>query len=109
MWSHRYDVTMRTPIGPRYGTMTVVVDGGEVRGTLRILKRANPFAGTIDETGQCRFRGELTTLMRAIPYEAAGRITREALRLRLKGATESFDVSGKAAPPSPKEPKERGV
>ena len=46
--------------------------------------------------------------MRAIPYEAAGRITREALRLRLKGATESFDVSGKAAPPSPKEPKERG-
>ena len=96
MWSHQYDVTMRTPIGLRYGTMAVTVDGREVRGTLHILKRANPFAGNIDESGQCSLRGELTTLTRTIPYEATGWIARESLTLRLKGAVESFDLSGKA-------------
>lgn len=96
MWNRHYDVTMRTPIGLRYGTMAVTVDGCKVRGTLHILKRANPFAGNIDESGQCSLRGELTTLTRTIPYEATGWIARESLTLRLKGAVESFDLSGKA-------------
>lgn len=97
MWERHYDVVMGTPIGERYGTMAVTVEGEEIHGTLRILKKANPFFGTIQQGGQCRLHGELTTLMRTIPYDAMGRVTQEALELALRAAQESFSLRGKAA------------
>lgn len=94
MGSHHYNVVMRTPIGARYGTMTVTVENRTIHGMLRILKKANPFAGTINEKGDCRFTGELSTLTRTIPYDATGHVTEESLSLMLRGARETFDISG---------------
>lgn len=109
MWNRSYDVMMQTPIGARYGTMTVVVDHSKINGILDILKKANPFHGRIDEKGDCQIKGELTTLMRTIPYDAAGRITRESLSLKLKGERESFKLSGTASAPFPAEEKEQNL
>ena len=94
MWSHHYNVVMRTPIGDRYGTMAVTGESRTSHGMLCILKKANPFVGTINEKGDCRFKGELTTLTRTIPYDATGHVTEESLRLNLKGARETFSISG---------------
>lgn len=96
MWSQSYDVTMRTAVGIRYGVITVTVDGNDVEGMMCILKKTNPFSGTMDEKGGCRVEGKLTTLTRTIPYTATGRITRSGLALKLNGGIESFDVSGTA-------------
>lgn len=96
MWNHHYNVVMRTPIGARYGTMAVTVENSKIHGMLYILKKANPFVGTINEKGDCCFKGELTTLMRTIPYDATGHVTEESLHLNLKGARETFELSGKA-------------
>lgn len=109
MWDRSYDVIMQTPIGPRYGTMTVVVDHSRVHGILDILKKADPFHGKINEKGDCQIKGELTTLMRTIPYDATGRITKEKLVLKLKGEQDSFDVSGTASAPDPVTEKEQNV
>ena len=101
MWDHRYDVILQTPIGARYGTMTVVVDRNKVDGILDILKKANPFHGTINAKGTCQIKGELTTLIRTIPYDAVGRITKESLALKLNGEQESFEISGTVSAPAP--------
>ena len=97
MWNHHYNVVMRTPIGARYGTMAVTVENSKIHGMLYILKKANPFVGTITERGDCRLKGELITLMRTIPYDATGHVTEESLCLNLKGARDTFEISGKTA------------
>lgn len=109
MWNRCYDVIMRTPIGARYGTMSVTIDNSKINGILNILKKANPFYGNINENGDCQIKGELTTLMRTIPYDATGRITKENLALRLKGEQESFDISGTASAPVPATEKEQNI
>lgn len=106
MWNRQYAVTMQTPIGSRYGTMTVAVDHNRVDGILNILKKADHFDGDIHENGDCRLNGTLTTLMRTIPYEATGRITENALLLTLKGEREMFELSGSAVVPLSSEKKE---
>ncbi len=109
MWNGSYDVIMQTPIGVRYGTMTVVINHSKVDGMLDILKEANPFHGKINEKGDCQIQGELTTLMRTIPYDATGRITKETLVLKLKGERESFEISGTASAPFPVTEKEQTI
>lgn len=109
MWNRSYDVMMQTPIGVRYGTMSVTVDDSIIDGVLDILKRSNPFHGKIDEKGDCQIKGELTTLMRIIPYDAAGRITKETLVLKLKGQRESFDIFGTASASVPAMEKEQSI
>ena len=56
MWNRSYDVMMQTPIGVRYGTMSVTVDDSIIDGVLDILKRSNPFHGKIDEKGDCQIK-----------------------------------------------------
>lgn len=97
MWNRSYDVVMQTAIGARYGTMSVTVDNGKIDGMLDILKKENPFHGKINEKGDCQIKGKLTTLMRTIPYDATGRITQEALLLKLAGKQEMFEISGTAS------------
>lgn len=94
MWNCCYNIIMQTSIGARYGTMSVTVDNSKIDGMMNILKKANPFSGTIDDKGDCQIHGEITTLMRTIPYEAAGRITKGGLHLKIEGEQECFDVSG---------------
>lgn len=101
MWNCSYEVIMQTPIGARYGTMSVTVDNSKINGMLDILKKANPFYGKINKKGDCQIQGELTTLMRTIPYTATGRITKEKLILSLKGAQENFDISSTVSTPLP--------
>lgn len=98
MWNRHYNVVMRTPVGAKYGTMAVTVEDDGICGMLDILKKANPFAGTIDAAGECRLHGELTTLMRTIPYDATGRVTEESLHLDLQGGEETFELTGRAEP-----------
>ncbi|MCH1984304.1 hypothetical protein MCG98_17185 [Ruminococcus sp. OA3] len=107
MWNVSYDVIMQTSIGVRYGTMSVTVDNSKINGILDILKKANPFHGNINEKGACQIKGELTTLMRTIPYDAVGRITKETLVLRLNGERENFEITGTASAPFPAEEKEQ--
>ena len=52
MWNRSYNVIMRTPIGARYGTVSVTVDNSTISGMLDILKKANPFHGNINRKGR---------------------------------------------------------
>ena len=94
MGRHYYDVIMRTPIGARYGRISVTIENNKIDGILVILKKSNPFCGSINENGDCQIKGEVKTLLRTIPYDATGKITEENIVLKLKSEHEIFDLSG---------------
>ncbi len=94
MWNRSYNVAMQTPIGVRYGTMTVSVNDKKIDGILDILKQANPFHGSKSENKYCWISGELTTLMHTIPFEGQGTISPDSVFLKLIAGKDSYDLSG---------------
>ena len=90
-----YSIALHTPIGVRQGTMDVQIHGRKASGMMHILNRSEPFLGCIEETGECKFTGRLVTLMRTIPYQAMGRITKDNVELSLVGEKESFQLTGR--------------
>ncbi|MGN0986090.1 MAG: hypothetical protein ACI4OU_06295 [Candidatus Enterenecus sp.] len=96
MFKRTYRVLMRTPIGDRWGTMEVQIERNRATGRLNILKRTEPFDGSVDENGDCRLTGRLVTLTQTIPYTATGRILPDSLQLRLEGGRHMFPMMGVA-------------
>ena len=89
-----YDVILETSIGKKYGKMDVSVKDKSIKGILHILKGEEPFEGIVDASGQCRISGNLSTLMRRIPYTATGTIG-EYIKLELISEKERFQLVGK--------------
>ena len=89
-----YDVILETPVGKRYGEMAVSIQDKNVTGILHILKGAEPFEGEIEHSGHCRISGNLSTLMRRIPYLATG-IIGESIELELISGKGHFQLVGK--------------
>lgn len=89
-----YNIEMDTPIGLRYGTMTLCSTGNKVNGTLALLEHSEPFNGTVDENGNCTIYGRLVTLMRTIHYTANGKISEKGIELLLHGEQNNFKVRG---------------
>ena len=94
MWSQMYNIVLRTPIGPRYGTMEIHGDCGKVAGFLNVLMGQNRFQGVMDEENWCEISGQLKTLMRTVFYSAAGRINRDSLSLTMYTEKGVLEVTG---------------
>ncbi|MGN1367949.1 MAG: hypothetical protein ACI4WX_03700 [Aristaeellaceae bacterium] len=91
-----YRIVMNTPLGERYGTIALTKDNHRLFGEMNLLKASQPFDGSIDENGNCSFCGTLLSLMRTIRYRAIGRITDNAIELKLSGERNEFDITGVA-------------
>ena len=89
-----YDITMKTPLGKRYGTMHVEIRQGQMNGSIVLLNHKKPFRGTVDREGNFEIEGTLISLIRKIPFRGQGRISREKLYLLLRGERNTFEVRG---------------
>lgn len=96
MWKRQYRITLQTPIGERYGRMSVNREDRRVEGLLSVLKKGAPFYGTVSENGTCRIWGELISLMQTIAYEGTGQIGEDFLHLTLKSGQNQFELFGKS-------------
>ena len=96
MWKRMYDIVLKTPIGPRYGTMEIQKDCGKVNGFLNVLMGKNPFQGFIDKGDRCQITGQLRTLVRTIFYSAAGKITGDTVCLVVNTGKGTIEVTGTA-------------
>ena len=90
----KYKISMKTPIGVRYGTMEVCIYNQEIEGGITLLGHKKPINGMIDSTGSCTIVGQLTTLVRNINYTAVGKITDTEIELSLKGERNVFKITG---------------
>lgn len=90
----QFSVLLHTPLGQRSGSLEIHVNGDQLNGILHILNRSEPFSGRIDAEGNCCFNGQLVTLTRAIPYQANGQLTKDAIALTLMGDTGQYRLTG---------------
>lgn len=96
MDSRRYNISMQTPIGKKYGTLTVSKDDGVLTGELGVMNHSEPFHGTIDSDGVCHIEGTIVTLLRTVNYTATGSINEDGVRLFVVAANHTFEVTGEA-------------
>ncbi len=89
-----YDITMKTPLGKRYGTMHVEIRQGQMSGSIVLLNHKKPFRGTVDREGNFEIEGTLISLIRKIPFRGRGKIDQEKLYLQLQGERNTFEVRG---------------
>lgn len=92
-----YDITMKTPLGKRYGTMHVEIREEQMSGSIVLLNHKEPFKGTVDREGNFEIEGTLISLIRKIPFRGRGKIDREKLYLQLQGERNTFEVRGAPA------------
>lgn len=92
-----YDIVMKTPIGLRYGTISLCSNGSNLNGTLDLLEHSEPFDGTIDNDGNCTICGHIVTLMRTIHYTAVGKVSESSIELSIQGERNIFRITGVAA------------
>ena len=100
MKKRKYDITMNTPIGSRYGTINLILKDNCISGTLNLVEHSEPLSGSIDSDGNCKIYGNLITLMRTIEYTAIGRVSEKAIELSLQGERNIFKITGIAIPES---------
>ena len=96
MWEQKYDIVLKTPVGPRYGTMEVHQEQGELDGFFNVLMEKNRFHGSVDEGNHCEITGNLKTLMRTVVYSASGEVTKESICLRMNVGNDVLEVNGTA-------------
>ena len=95
MTEYTYEIEMQTLIGVKYGTMYAEVSDKEVKGFLHLMKQSTSFCGRIEENGDCIIKGEIISLTKTIPYQAAGRMTKGAVLLDMYTNQGHFHITGK--------------
>ena len=90
----KFSITMRAPLGLRFGTICFDIQGDALTGTLNILRCSNAFVGQISQTGDITFTGDIVTRIRTFPYSAKGLIDGHSLSLDISGNRGCLHVSG---------------
>ncbi|MGN1328504.1 MAG: hypothetical protein ACI4V4_02270 [Eubacterium sp.] len=89
-----FDIRMQTPIGIKIGKMSITNEKGILNGYLDILKKSEPFTGTIFSDGSCRINGKIVTLMKTVAYTASGVIENSMLSLEVLCGKNKFYITG---------------
>lgn len=73
MPKNEYDVVISTPMGDMDGRVTLNIREGNVSGTIFFMNNENEFSGgSIDETGNVSFKGDLKTPIGKMAYTITG-------------------------------------
>lgn len=92
---HRiYKIVMFTPIGARYGTITMTIENDEVTGFMDILNQRNVITGRASPDGSCIITGNLTTPYRDFSYVASGTLSSRQIHLTLSYGSYKYRISG---------------
>lgn len=91
-----YDIVMHTPMGERPGWMRVSCEGERLSGELHLLSHTHPISGQIDAAGNCRFTGQIKTLMHTMHYTACGHLGPDEVSLALHENGPDYRVDGVA-------------
>ncbi|MGN0971750.1 MAG: hypothetical protein ACI4OY_07315 [Aristaeellaceae bacterium] len=94
MARYAYAITMETPLGDRCGQLLLECEQGICQGVMTLLGTRSSITGTLEPGGQCELRGLLCTLLRTIPYTAAGVMKPERLSLTLKAGSRCYRLDG---------------
>jgi len=89
-----YTITMRTPLGPKTGTMTLGNEDGIINGELNILGTRTECRGTVSENGDCAMIGEIKTFMSSFRWQGTGKLTDDEITLVITSGKHRFSIKG---------------
>lgn len=89
-----YDIQMRTLLGIRRGCLTLHTDGDYIQGTLEILGSQNMIATGTVAGDSFHFFGNMKTAFGIVPYEAQGRLQKDALTILAQTSKGDFEITG---------------
>lgn len=93
---YKYNISMKTKLGQKNGTVELFIKNGSITGFLNILGKRNSFEGTITNDGNCTMNGNIVTLVQSIPYTATGYADNEKIDITLKCKKYNFHIYGNA-------------
>lgn len=74
-----YEVTLKTPMGPKKGELVLKEDGSVLTGKMVVMKKENPLGpGTVDGD-EFSFDGKLKTSVGMTSYICTGRVQGDAI------------------------------
>lgn len=94
MKKYEYNVILDTELGEKLGTMQILINENKVEGFLNLLKHSEPFYGSVATDGSLNLHGKIVTLIRELAYIATGRISGDALSLRLQIGAHTYLLKG---------------
>ena len=89
-----YNISLKTLLGAKSGTIELFNRDGVITGFLNILGKHNAFKGTLDNNGVCSFSGNIVTLVQSIPYVAKGYADENRIDLELICKRYKFHLTG---------------
>ena len=90
----KFSITVRAPIGLRFGSICFETHEQTIAGTLVLLANSNAFTGTISETGAITFIGQIKTKFHTFPYSSRGQLDGHHLELKMSGEHGTLNISG---------------
>ena len=92
-----YNVSLKTPIGPINGIITLITNGNNVQGIIETMGIKNNFNGTKISNDKCTFQGSFNTPMGNIAYNATCSVTGDNLELEASTSQGNIKISGTRA------------
>ncbi|MGN1097598.1 MAG: hypothetical protein ACI4SS_01735 [Clostridia bacterium] len=95
--SRKYDITMQTPIGERFGHACINKKDGIINGYIELLNHIEPFLGNVDVNGNCSISGYIVTEIRTLYYTAEGRLVDDAIDMAVSCEGNLLTIKGTPA------------
>lgn len=89
-----YCISLATQIGMKRGTLSLLVKGGYITGTMEILGQKQRCTGRVRRDGSCTLFGELKTLRSVFAYTATGYFNEKTILLDMKYDRGVFRLTG---------------
>lgn len=90
-----YGVSLKTPIGPLNGNITLITNGNNVKGILETMGMKSNFNGVKIANDKCKFAGNLNTPMGNINYTAICNVYGDNLELDASIPQGNIKIQGK--------------
>ena len=94
MISGKYAITMKTPLGPKNGTLTLSSEGDQLSGMLEIMGQKNALSNGRMIGNVCEFTGEIKTMMGKISFSVRGTIEDGKLNAVAETKSGKMEING---------------
>lgn len=90
-----YEITLKSPLGLKKGSISVIANEDGIRGTIDILNDTNQFAGRVLPDNKFEAYGELKTPTGQVPYNVEGMVEENGFHALMNTTKGLMELRGK--------------
>jgi hypothetical protein len=93
----KYNIIVKTPLGPKKGSIVLSVKENSLSGTIELFGKQNTFDNGTINGNQCSFSGNLQSPVGKVAYETNGTIDGDSLTANAKTKQGDMPITGTRA------------